>query len=345
MSHQLSSSLHPVLQAALKSLDVGLEVELARYRQHRVAHGLSPSISEDRQAELDETSATSGELAVTATPDNHELEFKPSDTGREVAHLAAAVPGTSLPEPTHSSVPEDFLESSEALLRNLQATKSPKKFNLSSRMLALCAAISIISLLGSLGLRDLLLEAHRPKQAKSSQTPPSTRASTPSVARNSHRTSNPAAISPDLSSEEFVKLAPNLSQLKPKPHKLQVSPKPTLVPGQTLPSAARTMEPRLTPAPTLPPTGSSPVQKQSSRSSAASTKASPLSGKGYYYVFINDTNDSVLKKVHQIAKDAYVRDLPEGKRVQVGAFNDRQSAQELVQALKRVGLTATIRQP
>jgi cell division septation protein DedD len=50
-------------------------------------------------------------------------------------------------------------------------------------------------------------------------------------------------------------------------------------------------------------------------------------------------------KARQIVSDAYLVRFSEGIRVQYGAYDSNEAAQDLVNRLKRQGITATIRAP
>jgi len=346
MSQQSSSpTLHPVLQAALKSLDLELEVELVQYRCHRAVRSFSPPVP---QAKPDKTSASAlGKLAITSKPlELAELGFNRTGSDRNTAHLAAIKEEQSLTELTrHRLNPDGYLESSEALMKNLQQQKTFRQSKPARTLLTTGGILAIVLLLSSVGSGYLLLETPQLlDSSKPSDSPsPTTASPTPVATRSPDLAANPTAISPDLSAEEFVKLdLTSLSQVKSPPDKVQSSsPIRPINPG----SGSQT-----TTAPTQSISSPHPLsqQKQSPRPSGKTTKATEVAssqGDGYWYVLVNYTGNSVLQQVQKIVKDAYVRDLPEGKRIQVGAFNDRQPAQELVQALKRAGIAATIRQP
>lgn len=353
MSQQSSVALHPVLQAALKSLDLKLEMELLQYRCHKAVRSFSPPVplQQDKPNETSIPAAGEGAMASKRAKLS-ELKLQRASSDRDAAHVAALEEDKSLIELTRYRLnPDGYLESSEALVRNLQQ-KPFRPFQPARTLVLTWRILAMVLLLTSAGSAYLLRKTpqlSKSPQPASSSTPASL---PPLAARSPDSASNLSFIAPDLSAEEFVKLdLPNLSQAKSSSNKVQPAGPMPLTPDRLSADAGvpvRRSQPTTGPAQSLSSPHPLSQQKQSPRPSSATTKtakAASLKGEGYWYVLVNDTGNSVLQQVHKIVKDAYVRDLPEGKRIQVGAFNDRQPAQELVEALKRAGITATIRQP
>jgi cell division septation protein DedD len=52
-----------------------------------------------------------------------------------------------------------------------------------------------------------------------------------------------------------------------------------------------------------------------------------------------------LQQARQSVPDAYVRNLPSGAKVQLGAFSSEAAAQERVQELQQQGIPAQVYQP
>jgi cell division protein FtsN len=67
---------------------------------------------------------------------------------------------------------------------------------------------------------------------------------------------------------------------------------------------------------------------------------------GFVFVVV-DYNDEVarLEQVREVVPDAYLREFPEGVKVQVGAFDDTGTAQGLVDRLTEEGISAQVYQP
>lgn len=187
---------------------------------------------------------------------------------------------------------------------------------------------------------------------------------------------------PDLSTREFVELdLESLSTLEVN----QQAPIPSLGTAPTLPGGANTTQlpapsaqapaaespnatasptpqaaptPQATPAPAQPPSQSSgqataptssaalPTVPATSPAASASSPAStpPAVGQNYY-VIADYTGDSSLTKAREVVSDAFVRNFNEGSRIQLGAFDNGDSAQQLIQELQSRGLTGRLYGP
>lgn len=360
-------TLHPVLQAALRSLDVQLEAELTQYRCHRAVRSSSPLVHQVDQAQLNKTPATSpGNLAITPKlSKDTELVFAPSDQNADLA--TSDLEDASLLELTRSRLlterPEGYLASSEALLKNLQEMKIPREFSPVKVLLTAWGITLIVVLLSSIAVGYLLIHLAGPNRlkfaAQASKSPTSSPAyPVPELKVKDTEVRSPAAmstpkpaISPDLSVEEFVQLdLPNLSRLKSSPEPaLQTTPKPkaTKAPGSANTGQVTAEQSTPKAIPTPPGQGRSPQAPQSQKPprSATPTTATPLRKDRYYYVLMNYASGKSLQQAQKVVKDAHVRKFPEGRRVQIGAFDDNQSAQKLVHELKRQGVPAAVRKP
>ncbi len=351
MSQQPSQkfpSLHPILQGVLRSLDVDLETTLTQYRSDRALRDSAPVIHQGLVPQQPSKVLASSNLAL-AQNSAKTAELSVQDAGIAPAPLTPSVEDASLLELTrHRLHPDDYLESSEALLNHLEATKAVKKSSLIGVLLTAWGTSLTVLLLAGVVLSYLMLETRLfgPSWLESSNSEVSGRAVKPSpTAHSSPPKPTEPAIAPDLSAKEFVKLdLSNLSHLKSFPAE-QSSPQPTplitppfnppqLATGRSIPTTVPKVARSSPPA----------IQKQPSPLRVTSRTVLATPGDGYYNVVVNYTSQKVLQQTQKVVKDAY-RDFPAGKQIQVGAFNDKQSAQDLVQALKRQGVTATIRQP
>jgi cell division septation protein DedD len=57
------------------------------------------------------------------------------------------------------------------------------------------------------------------------------------------------------------------------------------------------------------------------------------------------TGDRTLESAQQVVPDAYVRNYPDGARVQLGSFSDPEKARAVVEQLQRQGIDAQLQQP
>lgn len=323
------SSLHPTLQAALHSLDVKLEAELAQYRSHRIGANLASIAQQPSQSQINASSQVNTSSGLTAAQEN--LVNTPLTTNVALTNLTISPEPASFLELTHSLLnPDGYLESSEALLKNLEAeTKATAKSNLLAvfltpwRIAAVIAGFSSI-LGGYMILNTLRLSYLWISNSLLAQDSPA------KIVARPVPTATPASITatnvPDLSSDKFENLnLSNLSRLK----SIAGSP------SQTSPSASISQN--------LPVTMTAPAQFSASSLSVAHLPT--VTGKGYFYVLTDYTGQPSLEQARRVISDALVAKFPEGIRIQLGALNDRSSAQKLVQALQRQGISATIRQP
>jgi cell division septation protein DedD len=64
-----------------------------------------------------------------------------------------------------------------------------------------------------------------------------------------------------------------------------------------------------------------------------------------YYVVTDYDGDNSLEAARQSVDDAYVRNFPDGARVQLGAFSEESRAEEMRNHLEQQGISAEIYQP
>jgi len=117
-------------------------------------------------------------------------------------------------------------------------------------------------------------------------------------------------------------------------------PEPSL--SSSVPAPTRSEAPAAQQATPSPSPATSPMPTP-----AAADPSPPAlrSGDNYYYVVADNADPRSLEQMRRIVPEAYVRDFPEGPQIQVGAYDSRQPAEDIVQFLKRQGVAATIREP
>lgn len=275
-----SYSLHPVLAAALGSLDVTLESELAQYRCRQTVKRLSPAVQEGAMATPTVPQSVPLPSAQPIEQPSPPAAYQPASSSPDSSPLSWPNQAVALETETEgwaesAPAPEDYLASSQALLKNL-GSQPPTEVQ-QQRYLTPMAIVSLGLLLASFPVAYWIIQ------------------------------------SSDYSSGD----------------------KPTLAPSPTsvvTPDARSSLSPRA--AASL---SSTPV---------ASSPSSPaLNGDNYYYVVAGNANPEALAQLRRVVPEAYVRDFPEGPKIQVGAYDSRQPAEEIVQVLKRQGIAATIRGP
>lgn len=166
MSHPLSTtkspSPHPVLQAALGSLDIQLEVELVLYRCHQAVRRLPPLADQVGQGQISKISngtllEKTEEAATTQAPKSTNLNLDTpisnSDSNSDIT--PSELQDTRSIELTSSLTLADYLEFSRAQSKKLE-TKASAKSRVPGNLLKLLA-IAAVSLLLSIPLSYLTI--------------------------------------------------------------------------------------------------------------------------------------------------------------------------------------------
>jgi hypothetical protein len=402
-----TSGLKPVLSAALASLEVQLDQELARYRRTRTgtrtANQKSVGSYIGSQSQL---------IALTTTEVKTQLALESSDSviyGQEELSLPAIKsnisPATATETPQESPVsvtakteqtpplldtaktqttttppasksgsivptpvvkaqkpenvqknenlieqddspkqPDDYLESSEALLRSLteEQPQTTKPNNSSDRLLSPLGIGSMLLLVvTSLTFGYVALNPKSLSQFKlaglfkgnSDTTTEKTEATQPETP------ATPIAKYPNLAKEEFPEVnSPNdVVGLKPK-----VKPTPTALPSpiaaQIPPNPATQVQPvqplqRLTPLPSPTATVLPTPQK---------LDALKPSGDGLYHIIAENQSGS-LASARIVVPDAYLS--VDGKFVYLGALKTKAEVKQQLQLLQAKGIKARVEQP
>lgn len=432
VSPTLSSPIHylnPALQAALGSMDVQMEEELARYRRQKAGLPVMPSpswestqppgpiglidldpvassvaaattaakerTSQEQTPQILENAPSSTDTPETYSPTDEYPPTVPltadSEPDEENSVRSSEAAGWESPQAPATSVggdlvyqgaipdpPDDYLASSEQLLRSLDEEEAQigKKRSIRDNLLTpIGVSLMLLLLLSSAAVGYILLNRSSSSYlgfGRSKNSPTSTVAQ--SSIQKLQVTSNTAAEppipnSPNLASQEFVDLnLNNLSTLKtspspstiplppasPKPVARQATPSPIPTPvsngrPQDLVSALvpLSLAPMLVPSPTAP-AAPAPAAKKTPPASATPTQVGanyPKLQKNFYYVMTKYESDRTLPNVRKIAGDAYVLKFPEGRRIQIAAFYKESEAKEFVQELQKKGVYAWVYHP
>lgn len=367
MSQPPSSAIVPAkLKAALGSLDVKLEVELAQYRYQRsLQQAPAPSFQEQPipaiadpndgllsnspiplsapepssssilpaapppvspPSEIVPVNSPSAPIELvnfsaldTLNPDTSVLDHVPATLESDLDAIAQDEHLQTLTRSLHN--PEDYLASSEALLRNVRPNdQTLTQPNWRTVLLSPRSLVPGLALLGSLFCIYLLV---KPDLTPSVQVaippiPPPVPSPSPS----------PSLQQPDLAAKEFLPMnMGNLSRLQP-------TTSPAASP-QVAPGTATT---RPSPSPTSVASSPPPVALKS-------LPGAPVGNDEYFYVVTDYTGPAALEQAQKVFPDAYVVNFKEGARIQFAAFEDNPSAQNLVLSLKRQGIVAKVRRP
>jgi hypothetical protein len=367
--------LKPVLAAALACLEVQLDQELARYRRTKTTYRtpsqsrVGSSSSNQPQQFTEITAATptvSYEISHTppiSVPESHKVEPLPLAIPQTIADRPNPAPTPPDDKPNSGSIvptvvknhqsenvsdsnntnpqPDDYLESSEALLRSLTEEQPPNQKRTSTTD----------SLLSPLGIGSMLLllvasltlgyVVFNPKSlshfsfsglfsgdtSKNADNNDSTVSKTKTVAQPQL---TPIPKYPNLATDEFPEVNnPNdVVNLKPR-----AKPTPTALPKPVQPSSA------LNP---LPPSTTAPIPASTPLSPQSLAQIKPSSD-GFYHIVIDNQDDSSFPKARQAVPDAYLS--PDGKLIYLSALKSKTEVQKQIQELQQRGIKARVEQP
>ncbi|MCC5644024.1 hypothetical protein LC607_13915 [Nostoc sp. CHAB 5824] len=429
--------LKPALTAALASLEVPLDQELARYRRTRT--GLMSSkqprvasyISNQTQP-LTAILATSGTVQSSVTeiktnvppasvpvhfqetsvPDTAKIDIPPassvavnpemkpapakakteernnlnvtstSDSAKTQTQLPPPPPNFSSsivpavvkdtksenllqPDDTPKH-PDDYLESSEALLRSLteEQPETKKPSNSSDSLLSPLGIGSMLLLLvASLTLGYVVFNPKSLSQwnlgklfnGNSSPAPENTEEVGSNVQPQIQSPSTSIPKYPNLAAQEFPEVRdPNdVVGLKPKVQPtLAVVPNPVVPPNPANPQAAlpepnTALKPTnpiaLAPVPTLQPLSplNLPPTSTAKTSPKPDAEIKPATD-GFYHVVI-DNKESALASAREVIPDAYLS--PNKELIYLGAFKTKEQVQQHMKLLQAKGIKARVQQP
>lgn len=415
----------PALKAVLVNLDVNLEEELARYRRQRGIKTFKKATNTRSQPKkvLDliairasggRTGAPNVEMgmpaslpaSVNSTVPQVEVEannsysdtFNPVQTApvysldhNSIAHPEFS-PTLTTPEATASAMhPNEYLASSEALLKNLdreQVTRKPERTFTDSLFTPLGVGSMLLLLLTSATLGYVATNpsslSHLPfGSGFASQSSQEVKDPEKTTSVNVAKTGNGAIPNtPNLASQEFVDLnlrtlstiaprTPNVQPLAAPSPQMPVkqpaplpnpvaSPVPLDLPSALLPPSIQSgVLPQIgtqPPAPLRPPTlaGQQPgVVNQSNqpnsgkppaswaKAASAKSKAAPAQ-ENKFLVVMSYNGDRSLAQAKKSVPNAHLRDLRQGKAIQLAAFPTQAEAQKKVEALRKQGISARV---
>ena len=379
--------LNPTLTTALASLEIQLDQELTRYRRTRKNTKSQTARSVESYTNY-QTTTLSKEIQLPAVPPvaipsensfltnetetiNFPQEFANSDieetpTSPNLEKSTSSIVPTKIPSPDNQTLltsndppqqPNDYLESSEALLRSLtavapqnQTPNSPKSRD--SVLSPLGIGSMLLLLLASLTLGYVVFNPKNlPKlnfssvlNNNSSKTAENTQ-NTEIIENNSQLTSEPKitpiAKYPNLATQEFrqVRDPKDVVDLTPK-----VKPTPQII------STPVAIQPPITPISPLPRLSPLPNTLSKSTSLAKPTATfSPLpedvkpSANGYYYIIADNQGDKALTAAKQVVPDAYLS--PNKKFIYLGALKTKDEIKRRLQELEAKGIKGRLQEP
>lgn len=374
--------LNPALTKALASLEVQLDQELTRYRRTRKTSRQQTSGSVQSYNRQRKT-ALLNDIQLPAVPPitpvknpflttkteamNFPQEFAISDieenpTPPNSEKSSSSIVLTKIQPPENQTLlstnnppkqPDDYLKSSEALLRSLTAEKtqtpnSPNSPNFRNSVLSPIGIGSmLLLLLTSLTLGYIVLNPKNlPKlnfsNLSNSNSSP-TAENTEVIKNNSQLIIEPkiATIAkyPNLATQEFrqVRDPKDIVDLTPKVKPIpQITPTPLAIQPPITPISPL---PTLSPLPRILPT---PLAEPTATSSPLAADVKP-SANGYYYIIADNQGDQDLTAARQVVPDAYLS--PNQKFIYLGALKTKDEIKRRLQQLETKGIKGRLQQP
>ncbi|MBW4554531.1 MAG: hypothetical protein KME59_01065 [Trichormus sp. ATA11-4-KO1] len=394
------SGLKPELAAALASLEVPLDQELARYRRTRIGvrmpnQSRMGSYIGNQSQDLMDATATDGQTPLSVaeintnttpafilneTPQEHPAPptatteavnsfnvptntesnktQKPSSNAQSsiVPTVVNAHQSENLAQANDTSQPDDYLESSEALLRSLtdEQTQTEKPSNANETLLSpLGIGSMLLLLLASLTLGYVVFNPNSQgwSQFNLARLFPSN--SSPDGENIEQVGSNtqpqvkpeltPIPKYPNLAAKEFpeVRDPTDVVGLQPK---VQPIPSPIITPSPIIPPVVNSL-PQSQPLPPLDSPSPATVQPSPQATTTppnVNAQITPAAD-GFYHIVTDNQGDRALATAQKVVADAY---LSPGKTlIYLGAVKTQAEAQQKVQQLQAKGIKARIQQP
>ncbi|WP_017315004.1 superantigen-like protein SSL4 [Mastigocladopsis repens] len=245
--------------------------------------------------------------------------------------------------------PNDYLESSEALLRSL-AQEEPKTDKSTSSNDSLLSPLGIGSmlllLLASLTLGYVVFN---PKSLSQFSLDRLFKKDAPTTAENTAQDGNnvktvaqpnltPIPKYPNLATDEFPEVRdPNdVVGLKPKP-----KPNPLTDQNPTNPITIPNVQPPVG-LNSAPPSTAKTPQKRSDTQQTPEPQIKP-SADGFYHVITDNQGERSFASARRVVADAYLS--PDGKLIYLGALKTKEKAQKLLEQIQAEGIKARIEKP
>lgn len=264
----------------------------------------------------------------------------------------AAESETLVPTTAATKHPDDYLESSEALLKSLQPEQTQTKkaggsndsllspLGIGSMLLLLLASLTLgYVVFNPQNLPKFDLEKLKLLNFSFSTGGENPQAVENNVAPTSQPEITPIPKYPNLATREFpeVKDPNDIVGLKPKP-----KPTPTATPTPQPLISATPLSPVIPPTP-LPQLSVTPKPQETSPGLNANNKPSiKPSADGYYYLITDNQGDDVLAKARQVIPDAYLS--PNKKYIYLGALKTEEEVKQRVEQLKAKGIEARVQE-
>ncbi len=310
-----------------------------------------PEVTSNKELNT-EIASNQGQVPFPSATTNtqNQTESTPNQSSIVKADINRNTPPENIspPKDDTKSQPDDYLESSEALLRSLQEeqqpqTKKPKNNNdsllsplsIGSMLLLLVSSITfgyiIFNLddLASFSLGGLFKRNEQITSSEKTET-------VSDVNADDKKLAPPVSRNPNLANDAL----PNINSIDdvagatPKGEPTQAakpsSPVTTTAPVELSPPVANTPAPE------------SPVSETEAVTTPQNLDEIEPSNGGFYNVIVDNTGNT-LAEVKKVIPDAYLS--PEGKYVYLGAFKSKTRLKNHLELLKEKGITARVEEP
>jgi hypothetical protein len=358
--NRASSNTNQLQQSAITALDGVLAAGIASKKPISSLTSLVQEQQTVLQANIPSASVeveTQEEMPLVNTelpkPPKVEVIDKTDTLNQENGSIVPAVVKSEKIENTPSDdtpkQPDDYLESSEALLRSLTEEQPQKRkpSNSDSLLSPLGIGSMLLLLVASLTLGYVLFN---PKSlsvfgfgGKSQPNLPPT-ASTNHV-KNTEKAkpqtpTTPIPKYPNLATDEFPEVNdPNdVVGLKPKPKLIPTaipSPVAAIIPANPPRAAIQPAQPLPTPKATISPSSATVAEKPLSEVKPSTD--------GFYHIITENQGDRAFASAREVIPDAYLS--PDGKFIYLGALKSKEQVKQQMQLLQAKGIKARVQQP
>lgn len=357
---RVSSNAPQLQQTAYEKLDqvlaAGIEVKKpvptpTLVQQQTVLQPNTPSASVEVETPQSMPAATTVNTEIPKPP-KVEVIDKTDTPNKENASIVPAVVKSDQTENTASEVPpkqpDDYLESSEALLRSL--TEEPQKrkpTNSDSLLSPLGIGSMLLLLVASLTLGYVLFNPKSlsvfsfagKSQPNSPPTASTTNVKNTEVAKP-QTPSTPIPKYPNLARDEFPEVNdPNdVVGLKPKP-----KPTPTAIPSPVAAQIpANPLSAPIQQAQRVPGQMPTPKATTSPKPELPLSEIKP-SADGFYHIITDNQDASAFASARVVVPDAYFS--PDGKFIYLGALKTKEQVKQQMELLQSKGIKARVEQP
>jgi len=306
----------------------------------------SASVEAETPQEMPAATTVNTELPKPPWVEVTDKTDTPSEENGTIVHTVVKSDQTeNTPTDDTPKEPDDYLESSEALLRSLTEEQPPKRkpSNSDNLLSPLGIGSMLLLLLASLTLgyvlfnpKSLSLLGFGGKIVSNSQPKVSTNKRKNTEKAKPETPTTPIPKYPNLSTDEFPEVNdPNdVVGLKPKP-KLNPTPIPSpvavIIPANPPIAPIKKAQPLPTPKATTSPKPEKPL-----------SEVKP-SADGFYHIVIENQGDRAFASAREVIPDAYLS--ADGKLIYLGALKTKEQVKQQMQLLQAKGIKARVEQP